>query len=177
MMAVQQHTQVVSRTPTRTRLKVPRSRRTSLEMARIANAIKAHPDVHDVQTNVQTGSIVVYHEPYSNTLDNIAGTLQDIGIILGTVTGVEIPVGQGKSDMAEGITDAVADLNQRVGQATNGVVDLRFLIPLGLGGLAIHQLLRNGWQVETTPWYVLAYYAFDSFIKLHYTQDPSQPKQ
>jgi hypothetical protein len=146
-------------------------------MARIANAIKAHPDVHDVQTNVQTGSIVVHHEPYSNTIDNITGTLQDLGIILATITGVEIPVGQGKSDMAEGITDAVADLNQRVGQATNGVVDLRFLLPLGLGGLAIHQLLRNGWQIETTPWYVLAYYAFDSFIKLHYTQDPSQSKQ
>ncbi len=176
-MVAHKHTEVVSRTPTRTRLKVSIKRRNPQEMARIANAIKADPAVHDVQTNLQTGSIVVHHKPYSNTVENISATLGDLGIILGKVAGVELPVAQGKSDIAESLTDAVADLNQRVGSATDGVIDLRFLIPLGLSGLAIHQLLRNGWQIEAAPWYVLAYYAFDSFIKLHYTQEPSKTQQ
>ncbi len=81
------------------------------------------------------------------------------------------------SEVASNLTDAVADLNKRVAQATNGVVDLRWLIPVGLGALAVRQLRRNGLKIETAPWYVLAYYAFDSFIKLHYTRTQRQQKQ
>jgi hypothetical protein len=82
----------------------------------------------------------------------------------------------GKSEMASDLTTAISDLNKQVGLATNGVVDLRLLVPVGLGALAIRQLLRNGLQIEAAPWYVLAYYAFDSFIKLHYTAEPSTTK-
>jgi hypothetical protein len=49
-------------------------------------------------------------------------------------------------------------------------VDLRFLFPLSLSLLALRQLLVKGWQLELIPWYVLAWYAFDSFIKLHPTE-------
>lgn len=176
-MTAHKHTEIVSRTPTRTRVKVSQKRRNPKEMARIASAIRANPTVCDVQTNVQTGSIVVHHEQYSNSLENITGTLQDLGIILGKIAGIEIPTEPGKSEMAKGLTDAVVDLNQRVGLATEGIIDLRFLIPVGLGALAIRQLMRNGLQLEAAPWYVLAYYAFDSFIKLHYTHDQSETNQ
>jgi hypothetical protein len=62
-------------------------------------------------------------------------------------------------------------LNHWFGLATNGIVNLQLLVPFGLGALALRQLLRYGWQIEAAPWYVLAYAAFDSFIKLHYTRD------
>lgn len=172
-MSTPQHTQIVSSTPHRTRLRVSPKRRTKAEMMRIAEAFKASPDVSEVRTNLQTGSIVVHHDYRHKSLEDISATLQDLGIILGTVVGVEMPLMNGKSAVASNLTSAVSDLNQRVGESTQGIVDLRFLIPVGLGILAIRQLLRNGWQIEAASWYVLAYYAFDSFIKLHYTEEPS----
>jgi hypothetical protein len=175
-MQAQKHTHVVSSTPSRTRLRVSQKRRNPQEMKRIASALKASPEVDEVRTNVQTGSIVVHHAPHTSGLDNIFATLNDLGVILCRVTDVELPFMEGKSVVASDLTGAVADLNQRVGLATNGVIDLRMLIPLGLGALAIRQGLRNGWLIEAAPWYVLAYYAFDSFIKLHYTAEPPTNK-
>lgn len=171
-MPTPKHSHVVSSTPGRTRLRVSDKRRNPQEMARIASALKARPEVHDVSTNVQTGSILVHHDQQHSSLYDISATLRDLGVILGEVTDTEIPFLQGKSDMATGLTSAISDLNQRVGLATNGVVDLRFLFPLGLAALALRQLQRNGLQIDAAPWYVLAWYAFDSFIKLHSTQEP-----
>lgn len=149
------------------------------EMARIANALQSHPKVHEVRTNVQTGSIVVHHADSDSSLGEISAILHDLGIIIGSTTDVELPFNQvelpfnqGKSEVAADLTSAVSDLNQRVGQATNGVVDLRLLIPVGLATLAVRELLRSGWEFEAAPWYVLTWYAFDSFIKLHYTAEP-----
>ena len=42
--------------------------------------------------------------------------------------------------------------------------------------LAMRQLIAKGWQLELIPWYVLAWYAFDSFIKLHSTNNVSKAK-
>ncbi len=171
-MPTAKHTHVVSSTPSRTRLRVSAKRRNPQEMGRIATALKAHPEVHDVRANVHTGSIVVHHEHKDNSLDEITAVLQDLGVILGSVSEVDPPFIQGKSGVAEDLTSAVSDLNQRVGLATNGAVDLRMLVPVGLATLAVRELLRNGWEFETAPWYVLTWYAFDSFIKLHYTAEP-----
>jgi hypothetical protein len=165
-------THIASTTPNRTRIKVSPKRRNPDEMARIVHALKEHPEVHDIRPNVHTGSIVIHHGENDETLKDIQGILQDLGIILGDV--IDVPIVEGKSGVAKDLTNAISDLNQRVGQASGGVVDLRILVPLGLGTLAIHQLLRNGWQIQMVPWYVLAWYSFDSFIKLHYTSDPEK---
>jgi hypothetical protein len=61
--------------------------------------------------------------------------------------------------------DAVSELNAQVGWLTNGYVDLRLLMPLGLGTLALGQLITQGPQLDKIPWYNLAWYAFDSFVR------------
>ena len=170
-MPTPQHTHVVSSTPGRTRLRVSQKHRNIEEMARIVKALKTHLEVHDVRTNIHTGSIVVHHAHKDNSLEEISAILQDLGIILGSTTAEELPLSRGKSEVAADLTSAVSDLNERVGQATNGVVDLRLLVPVGLASLALRELIRNEWEFQTAPWYVLAWYAFDSFIKLHYTAD------
>lgn len=172
-MPIPKHTHVISSTPSRTRLRVSPKRRNPQELARIANALNAHPDVHEVRTNVQTGSIIIHHAHKESSLDEISAVLQDLGIILGSVTDAEMPFSRGKSEVAADLTSAVADLNERVGLATNGVVDLRMLLPAGLAALAVRELIRSEWEFQAAPWYVLAWYAFDSFIKLHYTSEPS----
>ena len=57
--------------------------------------------------------------------------------------------------------------NRSMMRATQGRLDLRMLFPVALAGLAVRQLTRQGLGLRTAPWYVLAYYAFDSYVKLH----------
>lgn len=153
---------LVSRAPGRVRLRVSSPHRHNHKMESIACALNERLEIYRVRTNVQSGSITVFHTREYSSFENICAILQDLGIIFHDVT-------EGQSRAAAGVTQAAADLNQRVNRATRGAVDLRFLIPLSFSALALRQLLVKGLQLEIIPWYVLAWYAFDSFIKLHYT--------
>lgn len=174
-MSTLKHTHIASSTPTRTRIKLSQKRRNSNEITRIVTALKQDSQIHEIRVNDQTGSLVIHHAAHQSVLENIEAVLQDLGIILAST--LEMPEMVGKSEMANHLTQAITDLNQQVGKTTHGVVDLRFLVPVGFSALAIRQLIRNGLQIEMAPWYVLAYYAFDSFLKLHYTQDPDQKRE
>ncbi|ACB54546.1 hypothetical protein cce_5200 [Crocosphaera subtropica ATCC 51142] len=72
------------------------------------------------------------------------------------------------------VTQVTKNLNQGIRTASKSIVDLSFLIPFGFGLLAWRQLILKGWQLETIPWYVLAWYAFDSFIKLQRIDETSE---
>ncbi|TAF12305.1 MAG: hypothetical protein EAZ77_00020 [Nostocales cyanobacterium] len=153
-------TKIVSDTPGRLRLRIAPENRQAEKMQHIANFLTAQPRITQVRTNINHGSILIRHDGQNGTLAEILATLGDIGIIFADIT-------QGKTEAAMGISNAVIDLNQRVEHATDGTVDLRFLFPFGLGILAMRQLIVKGMQLEVIPWYVLAWYAFDSFVKLH----------
>lgn len=168
------HTRIVSAIPGRTRLKVSTKRRNKNEMARIATALKEELKAPEAHINVKTGSILVRHPHRS--LGDLRKILQDLGIILESATNIPVPTMGGKSAAASAVSDAVADLNTRLGLATGGVLDLRILAPLGFGTLAALQWMRRGWQFEVVPWYVLAYAAFDTFVKLHYTRETPHRK-
>jgi hypothetical protein len=164
-----EHTHIISSTPKRTRIRVSSKRRNKGELERIAEALNESPKIHDVDTNVGTGTIVIHHE--DGVLDDIEARLLDLGVILMCAADLKIPSAEGTTQVAFELTDAVADLNRRLGLATNGLFNLRTLVPLGFGALAIVQLVRRGFQLGAAPWYVLAYAAFDSFVKLHYSRE------
>jgi hypothetical protein len=171
-LAVPIATQIVSQCPGRVRLKVAHPHRQGKTIGHVVRALESHPQVKGVQANVKTGSIVVHHERKEGGFEAIFAVLKDLGIIFSDIVPTDIPTRpSGQSDAAAGLTRAIADLNQRVNRTTKGVVDLRFLFPLGLALLAIRQLRTKGLQLDIVPWYVLAWYAFDSFMKLHYTRD------
>jgi hypothetical protein len=71
------------------------------------------------------------------------------------------------SEIAKDLIHIISDVNTDVGRVTNGVVDLRLLLPLVFSALAIRQLFVKGLQVDEIPWYTLTWYAFDSFMKLN----------
>ncbi len=75
----------------------------------------------------------------------------------------------GHSRVTDVIEQRLGTANRRVHRATDGSVDLRMLVPLSLAALAVRQLFRAGPRLANAPWYVLAYYAFDVFHKLHHT--------
>ncbi|MDZ8050373.1 MAG: HMA2 domain-containing protein [Aulosira sp. ZfuVER01] len=157
-------TKIISDTPGRLRLRIAPRDRQAGKMQTIANVLEAKPNVSQVKTNIHGGSILIHHDRGDDSLANVLATLQDIGMIF-------VDIAEGNTEASVGVSNAVVDLNKRVQAATNSAVDLRFLFPLGLSILAVRQLLIKGLQFETIPWYVLAWYAFDSFLKLN------QPRQ
>ncbi len=167
-----EHTKIVSHTPRRTRIRVSPKRRNKDEMAKLAGTIEQCPKTHGISTNLRTGSIIVYHE--DGALEEMKHRLDDIGVILMSATNIDLPGGKGPS---QNLTDAIADLNSRIGLSIGPFLDLKLLVPLTFGALAIWQLLRRGLQIEAAPWYMLAYIGFDSFIKLNYKPEAFLPKQ
>ena len=152
-----EHTHIVSSTPRRTRIRVSRKRRNREEMARLARALEEFPYVSRVDTNLQTGTILVHHE--EGVLEDIRCRLKDLGVILMAATGVEVPT--------KWLTNAVSDLDMRITSQTKGILNVKLLVPLGFGALAILQLVRRGFQLEGAPWYILAYFALESFRRLN----------
>jgi hypothetical protein len=123
-------------------------------MARLAEVLEASPKVSKVETNLTAGTIIVHHE--DKALPDIKARLQDLGVILmAAATGVETS--------AKSLSEAVSELDL----GTKGILNLKLLVPLGFGALAVLQLARRGLEIGAAPWYLLAYFAFESFIKLN----------
>ncbi|HEY2706167.1 MAG TPA: hypothetical protein VGL20_20995 [Candidatus Dormibacteraeota bacterium] len=147
-------------------------------LERVASTAAAHPGVRSVRTDLRTGSALLTWDP--EQLDLPAAielcrkahqALRDIAPPQ-LVGAVERPL----SEAASRLLDRVSTANRRVHDATGGKVDLRFLVPAGFAALSLRQLLRTGPAVGSMPWYALAYYAFDSFVKLHGDGEPSLPE-
>ncbi|BAZ80749.1 DUF5132 domain-containing protein [Sphaerospermopsis kisseleviana CS-549] len=77
----------------------------------------------------------------------------------------------GKSEAAKDLINVISDINTDVARMTNGVADLRVILPVGIGLLSLQQLLRKGFQLEEIPWYILAWYAFDIFTRLNFEDE------
>ena len=159
------HTQIVSSTARRTRIRLSRKNRHPKEMVRIAEALQTFPYVSRVQTNLNAGTIIVHHD--EEALEDIKSKLNDLGVILMAAVGVE------SSSMS--LTDAVSDLDKHLGLGTKGILNLKLLVPLGFGALAVLQLARQGLQIGSAPWYLIAYFALESYIKLNSPEDKSAP--
>jgi hypothetical protein len=165
--------QVVSRTPGRVRLRVSPEHREGEAMSRVAGAIKAFfPQIQTIRTNTQTGSLRLYYDPEQVNFEEILSQLPSLGVILGDAP-KNLPE---TSQAAATLTGLMAGLNQRVKQATEGSFDLRFLIPLFLSLLALRQVFSKSPRLKRAPWYVLAWYAFDSFLKLNGPGEKEKPK-
>ena len=167
---------LVSRTPGRLRLLLAQECRQPEQIERIASGLSQRVEIDRVRTNVASGSITIFYRIEQSDFAQISAFLSDLGVIFGDIT-AEKTMTQGKSEAAAELIAGASELNQRVKRASNGAFDLRFLIPLGFSALALRQLLVKGVQLGVIPWYVLAWYAFDSFIKFHYSSEPQLPTE
>ncbi len=161
------HIQILSNTPGRIRLRISPPQRQQSVMNYIASTIKEFlPQIDELRINLRTGSITIYYRGDIDNFAEVINTLEDFGVILND----DVPLG--KSQAAAAIANVFAYLNQRVGQTTHGSVDLRLLFSLLLAVLALRQWLAKGPALKSAPWYVLAWYAFDSFLKLNNSNTP-----
>jgi len=68
------------------------------------------------------------------------------------------------------LIETAAEFNGWAKDVTGNEVDLGFLIPFAFGAIAIRQLIEQGLRLKEIPWYVPAWYAFDTFLKLNYPE-------
>ncbi len=160
------YAKIVSKTPGRLRLRLDKEFRNYQEIDRLSSMLKECIDINKLRTSIQTGSITIFYSKDHNSFKEIDTFLSEVGVIL-TET-ISDQLNREKSVISQQIIHTLSDWNQGVKTATNNRVDLRLIIPISFGMLAIRQLLIKGVMLETIPWYVLAWYAFDSFIKLEY---------
>ena len=147
---------VASAVPGRVRLQVDPSRRAAL--ADLAEELGTWPQVTGVELRERSASIVLRFAP--EHLPAVSDGLVGLGVDLrrGSTAGSPSP--------PEVIAAAASAGNRAVGQRLAGT-DLRTLVPLGLGLLAARRAMRGDDRLADAPWYVLAWYATETFWKFH----------
>jgi len=154
--------QVLSRTPERIRVRLAAEYREPEVMEQIAQAMKQLvASLRQVKTTPQTGSLTLYLDPEAGSGDELFGRLEQMGLIEIAPDSSDLP------SATRQLTGLMSTWNQRVNQWTEGTADLRFLVPMAFAMLAFRRFLVNGGGLKSAPWYLLAWYAFDSFMKLN----------
>jgi len=174
----QQHGRVVSHAPGRMRVRLDPEHRDAAAMAQVERELGGRSGVASVATDHRTGSVLVHYEDTALSRDDVLDMLYDVGVVARDLLGADaVPEDLGveradrsvapHSSGATSILDAVTDLDHRISRLTGGKLDLKLLVPAGLGLLALRQVAVNGLGLGTVPGYVLLWYTFDSFYKLH----------
>jgi hypothetical protein len=82
-----------------------------------------------------------------------------------------------RSLISMSLIDAAEELNAWAREVTGNEVDLGLIIPVAFGAIAIRQFLEQGIRLKDIPWYVPAWYAFDTFIKLNFPDHEGLPHE
>lgn len=172
------HGRLASTAPGRVRVRLHRPHRDEHLLRRVHDHLSEQPGVTRVETKPSTGSVVVHYDAHRHSHDEILAMFRDVGVVVRGVmagTGAAVPEvsgpapGPGSSQTALTVVGAVTDLDRRISALTGRKVDLKLLFPLTLGVLGLRQVMFEGLGLAQIPGYVLLWYAFDAFFKLHAT--------
>ena len=145
---------VVSAVPGRIRLRAvdAEARR---RLAAVTEELSTCPEVTSVDLRARSASVVVRFD--SAHAGAVTERLRSLGVDPHAVAPSTPPAGPAA---------AVASVNRAV-QRRLGGTDLRVLVPLGLGLLAARRAMRGEERLADAPWYLLAWYASETFWKFH----------
>lgn len=150
---------VASTIPGRLRLRLPSSAAGRRQLAAAAAELAGDRESLVVHPRPASASLVIEYDPAR--ADQVWSRLRALGLPAAESWDASPTV----TDPATRVISAAASLNQQVARRTHGH-ELRSLIPIGYGMLAARQLLRGTQRIGDAPWYVLAWYASETFQKL-----------
>ncbi len=162
---------IVHRTNRRFRLKPPAAGRSAARLAWLRSRLDATPGVTHTEVNAETGSILVHHDA-STTLEDLleqAGLSEDV-LLEGLPPRLRAQVRGEASHLAQRLTDRFFEADAQLSRATDGWLDLKMAVPLGLLSAGVWRLLAEGFSVLEVPPYLLVWWGFDTFVKLHQPQ-------
>jgi copper chaperone CopZ len=157
--------QVVHASPGRIRVKVPKSAVGSAALRDAEQALSAQPGVRQVRVNPAAASVVVDYDPEAVSLPALFAAIARAGVTIEPVDARK--EGSRSTDglyLGKPVEKVAGAANQQVAKLTGGAADLRVLVPVGLGALALREILSG--RLGAAPWYTLLWWTFDSFLKL-----------
>lgn len=128
-------------------------------LARLAQELGTWPEVTAVHLRGQSSSVVLRFSPEHATA--VTARLLEVGVDVGASAPPPVP-----RTPAAAVGAAASSANRAVGRRLDGT-DLRVLVPLGLGLLATRRAMRGDDRLADAPWYVLAWYASETFWRFH----------
>ena len=165
---------VVHRLPHRTRIRMPAVHRTPGKMEKMGDRLRQIDGVKDVQVDHRTGSILLKHSEDPGIIESLMVSLEEAGDLFLSVMMEEEGPESELSMVSKFLKDTLGTANANVSRSTRGFIDLRMIVPIGFLGTAIWKMRKSqGWMVEVPP-YVLLWYAWDSYMKLHHTRPPQE---
>jgi len=165
--------QVVHASPGRIRVKVPRSAVDSAALRDAERALSAQPGVQQVRVNPTAASVVVNYDPEVASLPALFAAIARAGVTIEPVDARK--EGHRSTDglyLGKPVVKVAGAANKGVASLTGGALDLRVLVPVGLGALALREILSG--RLGAAPWYTLLWWTFDSFLKL---RRPDVPRE
>ncbi len=169
------HGRVASVIPGRVRVRLDGQSHAPQHARHVKNRLEEHRGVGRVEIRQNGHSVVVHYDPRERSQSDVLAMLRDVGVILRDVEaagGNELPdvgaqTGTESSTTAVSIIGALNDVDCRLSRLTGRRLDLKLLFPLTMGALGVRQLAEAGLGLAQIPAYVLLWYAFDAFYKLH----------
>ncbi len=159
---------VVSSVPGRLRLRLPTGAASGRRLAAAVDALSASAAVSTATARWQTTSLVVKYD-VANT-DAVWSQLAQLGLDSRASRATEA---QEDVEPSTRVTRAIIGANEAVRRRAGGN-DLRTFVPLGFGLLALRQFVRDDQRLADAPWYLLAWYASETFQKFHQPRKGSQ---
>ena len=135
----------------------------------LLTALTGLPDVQDVRITPRTGSVVITYDPASLDTPRLIDLTRRTSL-LAVTPAARAEAARPPSLTAQRVIQTFGEVDARLAELSNGRWDLRSVVPFLFSSLALRQALRDFGSIGAAPWYVLAWYAFDSFWKLNERQ-------
>jgi len=168
---------IVHHVPGRLRIKILGSQASSNFFADIKQAISSIVGVGTVRVNSHSSSIIVHYrspdvefkkrlqdDPKVNTWLQLENSL-DAEDLIGPTFSLDSINTEQHSRIAESIVSVAEQLDSGLLQASNGYLDFKVLVPLGI---AIATSLNRARERGTPMWISLSTFAFNSFLTFHH---------
>ena len=164
---------VLHHTPGRLRLRLPREALDARDTSPLTDALTGLQGVLQVRVARPASSLLVRYDPASVRLEDLMAALHRAGLHVITTAPDTAASPPGEPTALSRLIDRLAgQMDARVERATGHLLDLRTMVPLGLGALALREVLAG--RLQAAPWYVLLWWSFDSYLKLR-RRGPGEP--
>ena len=162
----------VHHVPGRLRLRLDRRELAPETLRQVEQKISAIDGVESCTASPRTGSLLVRYDPKRVDPSRVLGVLAVAGSADDGPAADDQPDAQHPhSKLARRLDGAYGALDRRVRRLTGHHLDLKMLMPIGFAAVAVRQIIVSSGNLMPIPWYVLLWYAYDSYTRAHRTTE------